>query len=210
MMPANAEGKYTQDDQVVIYYYRKLPFNIGVEKSVKEIILNGENTVNKEGKKLAKVEIKSTDVETAEVIVKYKIVVKNTEKVAGSAEVIDNMPEGLEVASNNPSYWRKMANGMLSTTVELEAGEEKELEVVARWKKGNNNLGTLINAVGITKMENEPGYEDNYERDNTSKAEIIIGIKTGQDIRLVIWVSCIVVTCGVLTYLLIDRYKTQH
>src|SRR5699024_2774063 len=55
-IPANKEGKYAEEDIYVTYYYEKLEFNIGVDKNVVEILINGEEQKVLDGK-LNKVEV---------------------------------------------------------------------------------------------------------------------------------------------------------
>ena len=57
--PSNKTGIYTQDDDTVIYYYRKLPFNISVEKTVGQIMKDGKEVSIKDGK-ITKVEVLDT------------------------------------------------------------------------------------------------------------------------------------------------------
>ena len=180
-IPENKEGKFKKEDQTIIYYYRKLPFNIGIDKTVKEITVNGESKYNGNSK-LAKIEIPESKLANAEVIVKYRIIVKNTGKVDGTAEIVDTIPAEFEIASTNPTYWKQLQGGKIQTNVELKVGEEKELEVVLKWKTSTNNLGTTKNVVEVTNTDNVPKYPDNNPDDNISIAEAIISVKTGKEI----------------------------
>ena len=180
-IPENKEGKFKKEDQTIIYYYRKLPFNIGVDKTVKEITVNGERKYTGNGK-LAKIEIPESKLANAEVIVKYKVLVKNTGKVDGTAEIIDTIPVEFEIANTNPTYWNKLQGGKIQTNVDLKVGEEKELEVVLKWKTSSKTLGTTKNVAEVTNTDNVPKYPDNNPNDNISTAEVIISVKTGREI----------------------------
>ena len=180
-IPDNKDGEYKKEDQTITYYYRKLPFNIGVEKTVKEIIVNGESK-NVGNGKLSKIEIPESKMPTTEMIVKYKIVVKNTGKVDGIAEIVDTIPTGFDIAEDNPSYWTVLSGEKLATKLELKIGEEKELEVILKWKTSSQNLGTTKNVAEVTNTDNEPKYPDNNPDDNISFAEVIISVKTGREI----------------------------
>lgn len=61
----------------------------------------------------------------------------------------------------------------------MKAGEERELEVVLKWKKGNNHLGEMKNTVEITKTTNLAEYEEITLEDNKSEAEVLMSVKTG-------------------------------
>ena len=115
-------------------------------------------------------------------IVKYKIVVKNTGKVDGTTELIDTIPAEFEIANENPTYWVKLQGGRIQTNVDLKVGEEKELEVVLIWKKGSQSLGTTKNIAEIAYTDNTPKYPDNNPDDNISVAEVIISVKTGAEV----------------------------
>ena len=177
----NKEGQFKKETQTIIYYYRKLPFNIGIDKTVKEISVNGAKT-RIEDNKLAKLEIPQTKLATTEVLVKYRIVVKNTEKVDGKADIIDTIPTGFELASTNPDYWTQLQGRRIQTNVELKVGQQKELEVVLKWQNANQNLGTTKNIVEVANTDNPPKYPDNNPDDNISVAEVILTVKTGAEI----------------------------
>ena len=61
----NVKGKLTEKDEEIIYYYRKLDFNISVEKTIAGIILNGEE-IKVEDNKKKKIEIKTSQIEKGE------------------------------------------------------------------------------------------------------------------------------------------------
>ena len=191
-VPENKEGQFQKEEQTVTYYYKKLPFNIGIDKTIKEVSINGE-TKWIANNKLTKLEIPESKLAKAEIIVKYKIVVKNTEKIDGKAEIVDNLPAGFVLASTNPTYWEKLQGGKIQTEVELKAGEQKELEVVLKWQNSNKNLGTLKNIVEVANTDNIPKYADNNAEDNISTAEVIISVKTGIEV-----VSDILIITGTL------------
>lgn len=85
-LPENAEGRMTLNETIVTYYYRKLPFNMKLEKEISEITVNGKNyeVVNNKSSKL---KLKLLEKEKAEILVTYKITVTNTEKIAGNVVI---------------------------------------------------------------------------------------------------------------------------
>ena len=177
--PTNKEGIYQIEDDTIIYYYRKLPFNFSIDKTIKEITVDGEKLGNKKGKDILKVEVVGSKIEKTEVIVRYRIQVKNTGKIDGTAEILEKIPKGYEVDTKETKNWKKTEDGNLITTVTMKAGEERELEVVLKWKKGNNHLGEMKNTVEITKTTNLAEYEEITLEDNKSEAEVLMSVKTG-------------------------------
>ena len=98
-LPQNAEGKMKVEivenekgEKIVnntidvYYYYQAKSFNIGVEKEITEIIVNGERKEVSNGK-LEKVEIYRKKTEETSVQVEYKIKVRNTGEVSGTATI---------------------------------------------------------------------------------------------------------------------------
>ena len=179
VLPSNRIGVYTEDEQVVMYYYKKAPFDIGINKTVSKVTMNGEEVKIKENSNSIKVEVKDSQVESANIEVRYKIEVSNIGRIKGTADIMENIPSGFEVTRENASYWAQVGEGRLKTEVELEAGETKELEVVLRWSNSAQDLGTLVNEVELTNNTNDAGYEEEKLEDNRSSAEMLIGIRTG-------------------------------
>ena len=204
--PENKEGTYTEEEQVVTYYYRKQKFNIGVEKRVKEIKVDGKD-IGK-GKNISKIEVVGTKINKAKVEIKYEIIVKNTGEIDGTAELLEKLPLGYKIAETNPEYWEEQKNGNLKTKVEVKAGEEKKLEVVLRWKNSSNNLGTKTNTVEIIGTENPSGHEEETKEDNTSEAIVVMSIKTGETQNIIIISFVIVlIICGLIIYYIeISKY----
>ena len=89
--PQNNRGTMAEENTIVKYYYRKLPFNFKIEKEVESVTLNGDSgskQVDLSNKKQAKVEIKYKDISSTNLEVTYKIMVTNTEKISGTARLL--------------------------------------------------------------------------------------------------------------------------
>ncbi len=212
--PENKNGTIKEGSTTVIYYYRKLPFNIGVDKTIKEIRVNGEKLGNKQGKDLLKVEVVGSKINETEVVVTYSIVVRNTGKIDGTAELLERIPKGYTIEEKTSKEWKKTKDGNLTANINLKAGEEKELEVVLRWKNGNSNLGQMSNTVEITKTSNPAGYKETTIEDNKSEADVLMSVKTGVGKNVIATVLVAVIAVGMLgayhTILIKDLKKKEE
>ena len=160
------------------YYYQAKPFNIGVEKEITGIIVNGERRTPTNGK-LEKVEIYRKSTESTSVQVEYKIKVSNTGEVSGNATIEENIPEGMSLA-NNDGTWEEQAGVLRKIIAEINPGETKEYTVVLDWNTAETNMGEKDNIVSIVDTQNIPGFVDNNDKDNTSNANVIISVETGE------------------------------
>ena len=171
-------GKEIVDDTTYVnYYYRKLVFNLRVDKTIASVIVNGQETpINGS---LGKVEVHRKNISTANVKVVYKIKVTNDSELAGKANVVENIPSGMTMLSeNNPDWIIKETTASLETD-EIKPGESREYQVVLGWQNGDNNVGTKTNMVSIT-TENEADFDEQFETDNESKADLIVAVGTGE------------------------------
>ena len=171
-------GKEIVDDTTYVnYYYRKLVFNLRVDKTIASVIVNGQETVI--NGTLGKVEVHRKNISTANVKVVYKIKVTNDSELTGKANVVENIPSGMTMLSeNNPDWTIKETTASLETD-ELKPGESREYQVVLGWQNGDNNVGTKTNMVSIT-TENEADFDEQFETDNESKADLIVAVGTGE------------------------------
>ena len=160
------------------YYYEAKPFNIGVEKEITGIIVNGERREPTNGK-LEKVEIYRKSTEETSVQVEYKIKVSNTGEVSGNATIEENIPEGMRLA-NNDGTWEEQEGKLIKVIPEIGAGETKEYTVLLNWEQSGNNMGEKANEVKLVETGNVPGFVDNNDKDNTSNANVIISVETGE------------------------------
>ena len=159
------------------YYYEAKPFNIGVEKEITGIAVNGERRAPTNGK-LEKVEIYRKSTESTSVQVEYKIKVSNTGEVSGNATIEENIPEGMSLA-NNDGTWEEQEGKLIKVIPELGAGETKEYTVLLNWEQSGENMGEKANEVKLVETGNVPGFVDNNDKDNTSNANVIISVETG-------------------------------
>ena len=170
----------------VYYYYEPKSFNIGVEKEITAIVVNGTRRSATNGK-LEKVDIYRKSTENTSVQVEYKIKVMNTGEVEGRAIIEDKLPEGMSLA-NNDGTWEVSGgsgagnSGATITKVipEIGAGETKEYTVLLNWRTSGNNMGNKVNEVSLIQTDNVSGFKDNNDKDNTDQATVSISVETGE------------------------------
>ena len=181
-IPENKEGTYTQEDIEIIYYYQKQEFDMSIDKTIKQIEKDGKQ---EEGidEKLDKIEIVGSKIEKTNLKITYGIKVSNTGEIEGTATVVENIPSNFQVEEGTASEWKQNEEGNLEAEVALKPGETKELTVVLSWIPGENNFGNKKNTVEIVKTSNPANYEDTNQEGDTSEAEIVMTIKTGETIK---------------------------
>ena len=161
----------------VYYYYEPKPFNIGIDKTISKITVNGKEQ-NISNNKLTRVEIYRKNVNDTKVEVEYTIKVTNNGEVDGKAIIRENIPEGMSVVNNDETWDEK--DGYLEKVIpEIKAGETKEYKITLDWDRGDRNLGEKANKVEITQTDNIPGFKDNNDQDNSSEARVLINVSTG-------------------------------
>lgn len=169
---------------------------------------------NNTNEPIAKVEIDKKKIKSTSVKFVYNIKVTNEGELAGQAtEITDYIPEGLEFyEEDNTEYgWKKTSDNTVTTRildgVTLKApirdaegnivipGESKTLEIVFRWKNGEDNIGVKTNIAEITEDYNEensadidsvpdtikPQEYEGEEQDDDDFALVILSIKTGKE-----------------------------
>ncbi len=218
-IPENKDGKMivtvTKDENgkeivesitYVNYYYRKLIFNLKVDKTIASVIVNGQETqINGN---LGKVEVHRKNISTANVKVVYKIKVTNDSELSGKANVVENIPSGMTMLSeNNPDWTIKETTASLETD-EIKPGESREYQVVLGWQNGDNNVGTKTNMVSIT-TENEANFDEQFETDNESKADLIVAVGTGEVPYVAIAGSILLIMISITVGIYVIKKKRQ-
>ncbi|MCI8832953.1 MAG: hypothetical protein HFJ19_01945 [Clostridia bacterium] len=194
------EIRDTSELQIFDIYNKKKVINYAVDKTISSIILNGQN-IEITNNKLAKLEIKTSEVKNAELIVSYNIKVTNEGEVEGKIKVLETIPEGYEILEV-PEYWKTRTDGKLETEVELEAGQSKNLGITLRWTNSENNLGSRTNRAQLEGQE-----EDGNPEDNISEATMVVSIKTGEKVSIIIIGMIIIalIIAGYITYRIIRK-----
>ena len=167
-------------------YNKKKIINYGIEKTLKNININGQD-IPITNSKLVKQEIKTSEIKTTQLVATYNIKVTNQGEIEGKVKVTDTIPEGLKIVEA-PSYWTEKAKGQLEAEIELQAGESKDLYLILKWENGEKNLGNKTNKASL-----ETDQEDINAKDDLSEATIILTIKTGLETNLIIIGSLIII-----------------
>ncbi len=167
---------------------------------------------------LAKVEIRSKEIEGATVIVEYKIVITNEGELASYVtKVIDYIPDGFEFSSELNSNWAKSSEGLINLSLsnrQIEAGESVELTLVLTKEMTANDTGTYTNAAEIGEITNSQNTSDVdstpgngvASEDDYSTADIIISVSTGA----IIYISILIVVLLVMITIAYVIIKKKH
>lgn len=179
--PNNSEGELSEEETVVIYYYRKIKFNFKIEKEISKIVVNNKEQALESEMPIITLEYK--DVSDTTIKVEYKIKVTNTEKLAGKAIIEENIPDGFEFAEENADEWNLVDGKYVLETELINPGEYKEYVVVLKWKNDTQNKGEKINNVKITDTKNDANFDETTLEDNEDNAVVELKIdKTVNDV----------------------------
>ena len=203
----NENGKeFVENTIYVIYYYRKLIFNLKVDQTITSVIVNGQETII--NGTLGKVEVHRKNISTADIKVIYKIKVTNDSELTGKANVVENIPSGMiMIADDNPEWTINGTTASLETD-EIKPGESREYQVVLRWQNGESNIGTKGNLVSII-TENEAGFEEKDKTDNESKADLIVAAETGEVTYVAIAGSILLIMISITAGIYVIMKKRQ-
>ena len=198
--PENKNGKMTVEvvgDIVnntieVNYYYRKLDFNLKLDKIVDSVIINGKKTVVNGD--LGKVEVPRKELASAKVQVIYRIRVINNSKIAGKAEVMEIIPEGMKMTAVDNAKWKINRTTATISTGNIEPGKYEDIGVVMSWDNKEDSIGNIENIAQITGTDNDAGFAQTDEKDDADSANVIVAVGTGE--------TTYVVMTGVLLFIL--------
>ena len=213
----NWKGEMTQEKETVIYYYEKQIFNLGVDKWVGSVNINGisspAQSINSSDE-MYKVDLDSSKADTADIKITYKIRITNKGEIEGTVgKITDIIPAGTTFyQEDNDIYWENN-NGILTTndiTNEvIRAGEYKEIEVTLRVNKGSENFGEKANMVIIAELSNPAGYEDKDEEDNNDTSNMILAVATGLDRNDTIIIGIVEMLLVITVGLLLSHKKKE-
>ena len=219
-LPTNAEGKMVvevvtdeagnkiiNDTIFVNYYYKKMIFNLKVDKTISSIIINGEEkAINKD---FGKVEINRQNIATTNIKVVYTITVTNDSELSGKGRLIENIPTGMVMRQEKNTAWDVSETVAKLETEELKPGESKEYKVTLDWLGGDGNVGTKTNIVEITGSENEAGFEESSKADNKDNADIVIVVGTGEYTYIVGVGIVLIALAGIAVALQIKKRREE-
>ena len=228
--PNNSEGELSEEETVVIYYYRKIKFNFKIEKEISKIVVNNKEQALESEMPIITLEYK--DVSDTTIKVEYKIKVTNTEKLAGKAIIEENIPDGFEFAEENADEWNLVDGKYVLETELINPGEYKEYVVVLKWKNDTQNKGEKINNVKITDTKNDANFDEITLEDNEDNAvlelkinktvnDVIDDIKNGNSQEIIrdikttvktgdaIIVSIVILTVSTISLIIIVKRKSK-
>ena len=175
-------------------------FDMSLTKTVNKIIVNtkeGTKTYDFGGN-IAKVDIAAKYLDGAEVLVEYKLIIKNEGELAGTVKsVVDYMPKEMAFSTDLNRTWVQASDGNLYNSelksIKIEPGETKELLLVLTKTMTGDNVGLFNNTAELSDVGNSENIPDTDStpgnrktgEDDMSSADVLIGIKTGEEITYV-------------------------
>lgn len=199
-------------------------FDLKLDKVISKVTVqtNKQTTVySYDNQKLAKVDIRSKEIEGANVTVEYKITVTNEGELAANVgSISDYLPDGFELTEESAQNWMKQKNGEVvnisMANRNINGGESVTLTLVATKKMTSDSTGTFTNEAEIGEATNVkkiadidsiPGNRVNSE-DDFSKAELIISIGTGIAVYISIGII-LAVLVGIVIFVVIRKGKLK-
>ena len=193
--------------------------DLKLDKYISKVTVNTssgtkEQTYNQS--QLAKVEIKSKEIQGALVVVEYKIIITNEGEIPATAsKVVDYIPSGLEFSSELNNDWSMSRTGELINTSlsgqKIEPGKSAELTLLLTKYMNSNSTGTFTNIAEIGEVNNSldikdtdsiPGNKSQSE-DDYSKADLIISVSTG----IVTYIFIITVILIIIGFIIFLNFK---
>lgn len=172
---------------------------------------NGTKEQAYDNTKLAKVEIKSKELQGAIVVVEYKIVVTNEGELPTSVtKIVDYIPSGLTFSSELNKQWSMNGRGELETSLagqKLEPGQSVEISLTLIKSMTVNSTGTFTNSAEISEISNSLNIKDEdsipgnkvESEDDYSKAELIISVSTGTVVYIFIILVISIMAIGIIS-----------
>ena len=214
----NWNGTMSEGKIIVKNYYEKKVFNLGVDKWVESVNVNGISTPAQSiesSNKIYKIDINRKKADSATIKITYKIRVTNNGEIEGSVgKITDIIPTGTSYyQEDNEIYWNNN-NGILSTEdlaeEVIKPGEYKEIEMTLRVKEGSVKFGQKDNLVILSELNNPAGFQDTTKEDNSDTSNMIITVATGLDRNDRIVIIGIVQIVLAITIGLLLSYKKKE
>lgn len=178
-LPSNATGIMAGDVNVV-YYYRKLNFDISLEKSVKSLVIDGKHKKVSSDKTIkAELSKKNSNKSTAEI--EYSIRVRNIGEVKGKANILEKISNGFVMYEKDNPGWSIKNNEARIKTEEILPGETRIYIIKLHWKTGTTKMGSRISKTTIESTENNIEAEEVNVNNNSDQIEVIVSVGTGTE-----------------------------
>ena len=188
-------------------------FDLGIQKYISKITVQTPDGKTKvydyNNKQFAKVEIRSKQLTGTTVVIEYKMIITNNGELSGKvAQVVDKMPSGLTFKSELNKDWYENNGNLYTNSLSgqnINAGESKEVTLVLTQNVNSSNVGTINNIAEIGISSNDKAKEDENKDNDSSSAQVIIGISTGIGKTILITIGTILVFA--LIILIVWKYR---
>lgn len=197
--------------------------DLKLDKYISKVTISAKSGTKEQSydkSQLAKVEIKSKEIQGATILVEYKLVITNEGEIPTSAnKVIDYIPDGLQFSSELNKNWNlnpkgELINDSLSNT-KIEPGNSAELNLILIKSMTVNSTGTYTNSAEIGEINNSLKINDAdstpankvQTEDDYSKADLIISVSTGAVIYISIVIGIILLISIVILLIVKYGYK---
>lgn len=169
----------------------KAKFNLKLEAGINSITVNTKNGTKKTEynmSNLAKVEIKSSLINGATVIIEYNLKITNDSDLPGSVtQLMASKPNGLTFNSNaNNNWYEGNDNNLYISSLANEIinpGESINVKLTLVKQMTNNNKGQIENSFSIIKTYNEKSQNETTQEDNTKTVTCLIMASTGTTVK---------------------------
>lgn len=198
---------------------KQAKFDLKLDKFVNRIIVQnkkGTKTYNYGDATLAKIELDRKHINNTIVIIEYKIRVTNEGEIDGYVtNIADYLPEDVKFNAELNSDWyveNQVAYNTSLANNKIAPGESIEVTLVVTKATTDSNTGIINNRAEIYDAYNELDIVDIDSRpgnnviteDDYSKADVILGIKTGRPI-LYIGLTIALLTISAVSIYLIKK-----
>ena len=189
-------------------------FDLELQKYISKITVQTKDgktkTYDYDNKQFAKVEINSKKINGATVVIEYKMVVTNNGEIEGAVpQLIDKLPSGLNFKSELNKDWYEKDGVIYTNSLSgktLSVGESEEINLVLVKEVNSANLGTIVNTASIEISNNNKAIEDTNKENDSSSAQVIIGVSTG----IIKWAGIVIATIAVLTLIAVIIWKNRE
>ena len=190
-------------------------FDLSLSKQLSKITVqagNGVTYYDYQNTTTAKIDLNEKYVDGTNVIIEYKIIVKNEGAVEGYVnKIVDYLTNELEFKSELNTNWYMGQDGYLYNK-ELEdqviyPGEQKEVKLILTKTMTEDNLGIVNNTAEIHETYNKEGLMDIDStpsnmvqgEDDRGVADVMITIRTGSPIMYtsIVLISLIIIGLGI-------------
>ena len=193
--PKNNKGIVGREDIVINYYYRKLKHNLSVDMNIIKADVKGK--IHEYYSKFAKADIPKNDLKNKlGNAIEYKIIVKNNEEKEVDAELIDYIPRGYIVKSDENDNWNVEGNKAKILIKNFKPGDVKEYHLKI-FRNGDKDVSDLVN--NDVEVKTIGGYKELNLKDNKDNNKLLIVPKTG--VRTVMYsfiISLLIGICYIL------------